>query len=489
MQHSGMGTQSGDSILLRTDNPSALDHLRRQLAAAEAANAAKSRFLVSVSHELRSPLNAIYGYAQLLERGEALDPSGAGRIIRRSAEHLAALIDGLSDIAEVENGVLRVDREAVQFGAFLDQIADMFRPQAAAKGLRFDYERPQDLPQVVRMDQNRLRQVLINLLSNAIKFTPSGTVGLRVSYSGQIAVFEIEDTGPGIAADDHERIFVPFDRGTGTQAAAQPGSGLGLAITQALVRILGGDLSLDSAPGRGSRFRVTLMIGHVAGRIGAPAPDAAISGYQGPRRTILVVDDDADHLAMVRMLLEPLGFAVLTAPDGAAALAIAGRESVDLVLLDIAMPGLSGWQVAEQLGRNPGPRPVIVMVSGNVSERLQHDGEHRPHDHFLTKPVALTDLIDVIGVQLKLRWETTEMSVPARLTADIGDRSSLPEAARPHLEKLEALLRIGHVRGVEQEIKQLAAAAPDAKHLVARLFDGLDRYDFAAMTDALEEHR
>jgi CheY-like chemotaxis protein/anti-sigma regulatory factor (Ser/Thr protein kinase) len=464
--------------------------LRRQKAAAEAANAAKSRYLASVSHELRSPLNAIFGYAQLLERGGDIDVTQAARIIRRSAEHLTSLIEGLSDISEVESGILRIGKDVVRFGPFLDQIADMFRHGAASKGLRFTYRRPDNLPQFVRVDQNRLRQVLINLLSNAIKFTSSGSVDLRVTYAGQMAIFEISDTGPGIAVEDQGRIFGPFERGSAAPGAEQPGSGLGLAITQALVRILGGDLHLDSEPGKGSVFRVTMMIGHVAGRIGEAAPSASIKGYEGPRRAILLVDDDPDHLSLVRTLLEELGFDVVTATSGNAALELAGRSSLDLALLDITMPGLSGWETAKCLRAALGADLRIIMVSGNVHEHRSVSTDSPAHDQFLVKPVELGALIDAVGSQLALRWLFEDRAEPDRSTAIAGSPTErLSAAAWPHLDRLKELLRIGHVRGVEQEIKALAAAAPEADGLVARLFDGLDRYDFAAMNAALEQHR
>ncbi|MET0239554.1 MAG: HAMP domain-containing sensor histidine kinase, partial [Sphingobium sp.] len=278
----------------------AMRQLLREKQAAEAASAAKSRYLASVSHEIRSPLNAIYGYAQLMERGGEVDPGEAARVIRRSAEHLTNLVEGLLDISLIENGVLRISSDAVRFGPFLDQVASMFRHGATAKGLRFDYERPDRLPEFVRMDEKRMRQVLINLLSNAIKFTPSGSVGLRLIWSGQTAVFEIVDTGPGIPLEDRERIFMPFERGTDGQSRNQPGIGLGLAITNALVRIQGGDLELDSTVGTGTTFRVRMMLGHVAGAVQEAEVGAPITGYEGERRSILVVDDDADQLRLMR---------------------------------------------------------------------------------------------------------------------------------------------------------------------------------------------
>lgn len=233
--------------------------LAARLAAAEAANEAKTRFLASVAHEIRSPLNAIYGYAQLLERGEGRDVAGAARTIRRSAEHLAHLVDGLLDMAQVEGGAMTLEREAIRLPDFLDQLVAMLSGQAEAKGLALVLERRAGLPEWVQGDARRLRQVLINLLANAIKFTDAGSVTLKVDYRNQLATFTVSDTGIGIAPEDVQRIFAPFERAGGT-AAARPGVGLGLAITEALVHIMGGEIRVESAPGEGSRFTVRLML-------------------------------------------------------------------------------------------------------------------------------------------------------------------------------------------------------------------------------------
>lgn len=301
----------------------ALARLAAAKDAAEAANEAKSRFLASVAHEIRSPLNAIYGYAQLIERGEGGDATGAARVIRRSAEHLAHLVEGLLDMSLVEGGALRLTREAIRFPEFLDQLIAMLELQARAKGLALVLERPGRLPEFVHADPRRLRQVLINLVANAVKFTDSGTVTLKVEYRNELATFTVIDTGIGIAPEDAQRIFAPFER-VGGPAGERPGVGLGLAITQALVHIMGGDIRVESAPGEGARFIVRLMLSQPLAPPAEPAPEAGtVTGYLGRERQILLVDDDAAHLAMVRGLLEPLGFRVLTANDGVTALALA----------------------------------------------------------------------------------------------------------------------------------------------------------------------
>ena len=197
------------------------DELARAKEAAEAANAAKTRYLVAVSHEIRSPLNAIYGYAQLLEREDGIPPVEAGSVIRRSAEHLTNLVEGLLDISRIESGLLKLRQDVVRLPALLDHVVDMFRMQAAAKGLTLDYEVEGRLPPFVRTDEKRLRQILINLLSNAIKYTDKGGATLTIRYRSQMAQVDVTDTGIGIAPEDLDRIFEPFERGRSLDSAMQ----------------------------------------------------------------------------------------------------------------------------------------------------------------------------------------------------------------------------------------------------------------------------
>lgn len=459
--------------------------LTRERDAAEAASAAKSRYLANVSHEIRSPLNAIYGYAQLVEHEAGVNPQEAAKVIRRSAEHLTNLVDGLLDISLVENGVLRVNTEVVRLPSFIEQVASMFRPSATVKGLAFRCELPERLPEFVRTDPRRLRQTLINLLSNAIKFTDQGTVTLAVTWSGEMATFEVRDTGPGIAEDARERIFAPFERNDGGHRPQQ-GAGLGLPITRAIVQILGGDLELDSALGQGSCFRVRLMLPHVAGYCDTAVPLPRILGYEGPRRTILVADDDAGQLALMRRVLEGIGFEVALAPDGHTALALCEAGSFDLALLDLAMPGISGWDTAEHLRAVHGSALRIVMLSANAHERHGRDGVQQDHDLFLLKPVELAALVDALGDQLGLVWVRDEAESFAAPGGEAAAQAALSPVAHAHVEKLRELLRIGHVRGIEAEIRSLEAAAPEAQGLIAALYDCLDRFDLAALGRTLE---
>jgi len=473
-----------------------LVHLSAAKQSAESANLAKSRYLASISHEIRSPLNAIYGYAQLFERGDGVNAQEAARVILRCSEHLTNLVEGLLDISQLEFGVLRVRTEEVRLGQFMEQVISMMRPAASSKGLIFTYDGPERLPEVVRLDQNRFRQVLINLLSNAIKFTEQGSVTLKLRYAAQIAIFEVSDTGPGIPAEDHERIFERFERGTQEPVegnkAPKPGAGLGLAIARTIVEILGGKLELQSEVGKGTTFRITMMLSEVSGRHAQLAPVRKLVGHEGRQRTILLVEDDGDQRFFLETLLRSLGFIVFACPNGEEALERSETVYPDLAILDISLPGLSGWQTGEALRERFGEPLQILMLSANSEELHRPEYDTPRHDRFLVKPVEFESLVDMMGDMLGLTWcrddsvddgplLTTSNADQVQSLADIG------EDAMPHIVRLREFLRIGYTRGIETEIKQLEQAAPQAQALVRQLYDCLDRFDLAAMARLVQE--
>ncbi len=462
---------------------------------AEAANLAKSRYLVGVSHEIRSPLNAIHGYAQLLERDGQVDPAEAARVIRRSSQHLIDIVDGLLDISRIETGQMKLNRDLVPLPAFLESLADMFRGQAAAKGLGFVWEPPANLPAYVRIDEKRLRQLLINLLSNAVKYTEAGTITLAVRTSGMLTEFSVSDTGIGLDAEELGRVFEPFERGSSAQARAQPGTGLGLAITRTLAQIMGGDISATSTPGVGSRFALRLMLVEPTEAPAASVRRRPVTGYAGARRTILAIDDDPAQLAVLQSLLRPLGFTVFAAGNGAAGIELALRCAPGLVLLDIQMAGLSGWDVAERLrviessaravagaegAAGPAQRLAILMVSANAHEYAAGADGRAAHDGFVLKPFDLDVLLDAIAAQLGIDWADPAAPVAAA-TAPLD-----LAGAAPHLAELRRLGQAGHVRGLEARLRQFEADVPGSLALVDELRDQLRRYDLKAFRERLD---
>jgi signal transduction histidine kinase/purine-cytosine permease-like protein/ActR/RegA family two-component response regulator len=452
--------------------------LERAKAVAESANTAKSRYIVGVIHEIRAPLNAIFGYAQLLERASSIRPEDAVRVIRRSAEHLSNLVDGLLDISQIETGALQLHRDRVNLAEFLDQLVDMFRLTAAAKGIAFYDKRAARLPRFIHTDEKRLRQIFINLLSNAIKYTQSGSVTFEVALRGQVAEFTVADTGMGIRPQDIERIFEPFERGHMPAANAMPGTGLGLTITKLLTQILGGEITVESRPGEGSVFRVRMLLSEAPGGA-APKLDRRIQGYAGPRRRVLVADDDPDHLELLREILLPLGFVMDTAPDGATCLAKAGDFAADLVVLDIAMPGISGLDTAAALKARL-PETKILILSGNFHDAPRGGDEARDYDAFLAKPVDIRAFLEMLRKLLEISWVYDAPMAPV-LPAP-AQKIPSPE----HLRDLLALGRIGYVRGIEAKLDEIARDEPETLAFTQELQGIIRGFELARFTDYLE---
>jgi CheY-like chemotaxis protein len=452
---------------------------------AEAANKAKSRHVVGLSHELRTPLNAILGYAQLLERDPTIPPLRINsiKIVRRSAEHLSGLIDGLLDISKIEAGHLHLDRNEVRIADFLDELVDMFRLQASAKGIEFRYVRAARLPAVVQSDENRLRQILINLLSNAIKFTDSGHVTFQVNYRHEVAEFTIEDTGVGIHKDDLERIFQPFERARTARAKATIGTGLGLTITSLLTKVMGGDITVRSEAGKGSTFRVKLFLSEMSRPRIASTMEHRVRGYAGPPQTILVVDDNEVQRDLVSELLAPLGFRIVTAATGRECLLLAKQHNPNLILLDIAMPEMDGWQVAQRLRREPGERAAIIVLSANAIDPHHMLEAERLYDETLMKPIDLRQLLKKIHALLNIEWIYDVEAAPASVPAGLSS-CGLPSGG--DIDELIRLGEIGHVSRILEKLSEIESGAPECRDFITQIRSMVNAFDFKRYGAALE---
>jgi len=411
-------------IALRIPSPAQLEavnaelhkanaELRAAMERAEVANRAKSAFLASMSHELRTPLNAVLGYTQILKRDKTLTPMQMTGLstIQQGGQHLLALINDVLDLSRVEAGKMDFHPKPVRLAELLAVLADIMRVRAEQKHLHFELDMAGGLPAVVSVDETRLRQVLLNLLGNAVKFTDRGSVRLRVTpvEAGRSAGtarlrFEVVDQGIGIAADHQEAIFRPFEQ-VGDVSRRAGGTGLGLAISRQLVQLMGGELKVDSAPGRGSRFwfEVALPLADVPEPV---ASDERITtGYVGPRKTILVVDDVATNRALLRDLLGSLGFRTMEAETGAGALQQAQAAHPDLVLLDMMMPGMDGIETMKRLRADTRTaRLPVLMISASSTPEEEERSLEVGANGFLAKPVNEHDLLREIGAHLHLEW-------------------------------------------------------------------------------------
>lgn len=461
---------------------------------AEAANQAKSRYLTGISHELRSPLNAVLGYAQLLEKDPSMPThrKEALGVIRRSGEHLADLIEGLLDISKIEAGRLDLHQDQVRIAVLMEQLVHMFRLQAEAKGLTFIYECKDRLPECVRTDEKRLRQILINLLSNAIKYTDKGSVIFKLRYRSQVAEFTITDTGEGIAPENIERIFRPFERVRRAGSTAT-GTGLGLTITRLLSEIMGGDISVTSTLGSGSTFKASLMLASISKPKAefSSAPIQTIYGYKGPVRTLMLVDDEASHRQLMRAMLAPLGFEIIELDNPLLALdrleqEIDNNNRPDLIMLDVSMPGLNGWQLAKQL-REAGYHSPIIMVSADASEGKDLPAHNNTditplHNAYVIKPVRINSLLDHIGRLLNLVW-CYEKQEPMSATQFIG---ALELPTEQHLDDIARLASIGHKKGLQEKIQLLEQSCAAHPAFIAELTKLTSNFQFEKILSLID---
>ena len=463
---------------------------------AEQANLAKSRYISTISHELRTPLNGILGYAQLLDEDTGLPEHvrhGVG-VIKRGGDHLLSLIEGTLDIARIESGKLRLEVKPVRLADILHQITSLIENEARAKQLRFVADLDPNLPEVVRADERRVRQILLNVLGNAVKFTSEGQVTLKVRYAREIAQIEISDTGPGINADELARIFEPFARGSSAAGNSASGTGLGLTISKMLTDLMGGEMNVSSQAGEGTTFRIRLFLPTVRGDdLPRHIERGVRKGYVGDRRRIWVVDnEEADRGLLVR-ILEPLGFEVTPLPSGVACLSLLRlcppAQLPDALFMDLAMPGLDGWATLRAIQQEGLSQAPAAIVSANAFDKALDNDVGITPDDFIVKPVRVNELLDWLGRRLSLQWievaRPKEALAGAPATEASGASESLP--SQEALRSLEDQVHAGYMRGVHKVLDQIAQDEPGCEAFIQRVRQLARQFQLDALARLLKD--
>ena len=406
-----------------------LVELKKAKVAAEEANLAKSDFLSCMSHELRSPLNAILGFAQLMESGTPPPTAGQKDSIEQILQagwYLLALINEILDLALIESGKLSLSPEPVSLAEVLADCQAMIEPQAQKGGISVHFP-ALDEPWLVHADRTRLKQVLVNLLSNAIKYNRvGGQVDLRCGpgAAGRVRV-TVQDTGEGLAADKLAQMFQPFNR-LGQEAGAQEGTGIGLVVSKRLMELMGGNIGVESSVGVGSVFWIELdattatLHGAAEPVFGKP-PQAVELAPGTATRTLLCVEDNPANLMLVeRLLARRTDLRLLSARDGRRGVELARSHKPDIILMDINLPGISGLNALRILAENPATAHIpVIALSANAMPRDIEKGLRAGFFRYLTKPIKVAEFMATLDLALKHAEDTAPpREVPTETSHD-----------------------------------------------------------------------
>jgi signal transduction histidine kinase/CheY-like chemotaxis protein len=481
------------------------EDLKKAMDLADTANHAKSEFLASMSHELRTPLNGILGYAQILQQSPTLsvhDRRGVDTI-DRCGSHLLTLINDVLDLSKIEANKLELNPQMANLPNLIQGVVEICQIRAEQKGLHFLYEPDRGLPSRIEIDEKRLRQVLINLLGNAAKFTEQGHVRLRVWVNrspnsnsiGQLCC-QVEDTGVGMNPAQVAQIFIPFEQ-VGDAAKRSEGTGLGLSISQKIVAAMGGTIRVQSELGRGSTFEFAIdcpILQEVLQEVlqePNPATTPTITGYKGNRKTVLIIDDNPDNRSMMVGLLTPLGFGILSASDGLEGLAKAIEHQPDLIITDLAMPGMDGWEFLHQLRQTRAVRHTVAIASSaSVFDRDAHRSLVAGATDFLPKPVRLNDLYHLMTKHLAIDWievaaPTLEVTSVKSVTSTNMMNMVIPSASE--LAGLIACAERGQIKGIQAELEKLLPIDPQYQLFVDYLGKAAQEFNIARIRHFLQD--
>lgn len=498
---------------------------------ADSANQAKSDFLANMSHELRTPLTGIMGYTQILQRSETLLPGDRKgiEVIDQCSSHLLTLINDILDLSKIEARKFNLHPSEINFSTFLLGIVEMCCIKAESKGIDFNYQFDSQLPASVVVDEQRLRQILINLLSNAIKFTDKGSVTLSVQLlesktakeqSSSIEArslalppqikygststpihkihFQVEDTGMGVAPEHLDRIFLPFEQ-AGNPTKQTEGTGLGLAISSRIVALMGSHLEVQSQPGKGSLFWFDVDLLEAEGWSKTPhdRDRDKITGYQGARQRILVVDNRWETRSILVNLLEPLGFDVIEAMTEREGLQKAYDSMPNLIILDMLRPLTDDFEFLQQIRQSPQLKDIAVIVSSaSVFETDQTQILAAGASAFSPKPIQARELLGLLKECLNLEWvyekvdqvyQTNSAHGSALQATTVLNQGIIPPSNQD-LELLHDLILQGAVREILQHLDQLELQDGNLIPFIQQLRQSVQKFQVKQGREFLEQY-
>ena len=455
--------------------------LRQSKEQAEAANQAKTAFLANVSHEIRTPMNAILGFTEVLKRSSHLDRKDTLRYLNTiysSGKNLLELINDILDLSKVESGRLELESAWSEPHRIIQEVVRVLSIKAAEKDLTLDFRAQTPLPQQIKTDPARFRQIIFNLVGNAIKFTDSGRVTVSGSFektaSGPSLQIDITDTGIGIPPDKLEWIFDPFTQADTTVSRRFGGTGLGLSISRRFARALGGDITAESRPGQGSTFRVTVATGNVD-KVPFLQPEEVFSTaeeqdednhsfWQFPEASVLIVDDGAENRELLRLVLEETGLSVDEAENGQIGVEKASAGHYSAILMDVNMPVMDGFTATKRL-RQQGVTTSIIALTANAIKGFEQECLDAGFSGYFSKPIDIDRFLAQMAELLNGRRveDRSRQAQALGASSDAGKKSETPGPAAgmspaEKSEKLAERLRRLATRFIEHAKEQLQAA-------------------------------
>jgi len=464
---------------------------------ADKANQSKSIFLANMSHEIRTPLNAVLGYAQILKRDESLSEEQYEAIltIDKSGNHLLGLINDILDISKIEAGKQEINKEDFDLGALMNELRSVFSARCGEKQLALNMEEYPEDENLVNGDLGKLRQVLINLIGNAVKFTESGSVGCKFSKqeTNNHYLFEVVDTGPGIPKDAVEHIFEPFQQDE--EGVKKGGTGLGLAISRKQVVQMGGELDVESEPGKGSHFFFSLPLERRKGRRPGSAKkqdskyDDVVAIKDGYKIHALVVDDVKENRDVLAMFLHSLGVDVVKAENGQVALEKIEKDEPDIIFMDIRMPVMDGVEAFEAIKEKyPESDMKIICITASTLRHHQEKYIEMGFDSYVPKPFHHNQVLEVLEENLDIEYKYRE-SKKVKTVQEMNEEVDWAKLKIPPEIKTQILKAADcySITGLENSIDQLGNMENGGKELEGILKKLVKSYDMEGIIEVMQK--